>query len=433
MKAATRAKLKRLAESRPRYKTGPMKGKFKPASSVRSRPRRRRNPGVAPKANPYFKVGRKRGRVAKGEKVKQMTFFVAMPKGAKDKAAVKKHLSRVAKGRRSSTRKSALAALTRTYGAKRTSRTPIGVAELRPRRKKKAAAKAAPPRKTPKKKGTKTVAKKKKAAPKRKDGKRSKASYRRAALKGWASRRKAGTAPAKRKARRRRPIRSIYLKPRGSKKNKRYNIFRRKRGGFSISSHRNPLNNLKAALLSGAATYAGFFAARALTKVVGDALSKSATFATGTGKTLQQIIPAGGVFATAALLGPKLFGRQPVIAGALINGAAIALGDAIMAQVLSSANAASVGMLTSSTTTAATTASSGTSATAQTEVKGFDEYVQQQQLAANVEEAMALDEYVQMGANVEEALASPGLSADEVDYMQRGGAGGVFAKTVFSS
>jgi hypothetical protein len=61
------------------------------------------------------------------------------------------------------------------------------------------------------------------------------------------------------------------------------------------------------------------------------------------------------------------------------------------------------------------------------------EYTPEALQGTNVEEAMALDEYVEgMGAEVEEALASPGLSADEMAGFQTGYAGGTLAKTVFS-
>jgi hypothetical protein len=148
-------------------------------------------------------------------------------------------------------------------------------------------------------------------------------------------------------------------------------------------------------------------------------------------------VPAGAMFLLSTLVAPKIgfLRRKTKILEGMQLGSAFALFDTVVKELVSPALM-------------------GTAPTLATALAGYDDVgvmgmgsyiadptgyslppasqVAEPGVGLDVTEAMALDEYIAepmggMGFNIEEVLAD-----SEIDYMQRGGAGGSLAKTVFT-
>ena len=191
---------------------------------------------------------------------------------------------------------------------------------------------------------------------------------------------------------------------------------------------RNPINALKKAL----PIYGGFLAAKILTKLAGDFLvPKLGTLP----EAAKQLLPAGLMFIGATMLAPKLLKGKAKLLEGLQMGATLSLLDTIVKQFI-----------------APQLPTAGIMGTIRGALSGYDDmgvqgygygsYIADPRgyslppahatmepgVGLDAHEAMALDEYVSdVGYDVNEALAD-----SEVDYMQRGGAGGTLAHSVFS-
>ena len=383
----THAQRSRLARSRPRYKTGPMKGKFKPTgrNPKRKTTRRRRA-----RKNPDYSIT------------------------AKEATAFKRKVARERKA-----------------AAKRASAAPRPAAASSAAPKKPARKKAA------KKTGGKKMAKKKKAKGKKHMTKKQKHSA--AGRKGWRTRRAAGTAPkrkaAKRKATKKRRTRWGHsftgrYTP-STKKRRRYTV-RRKLAHVKSHGKSHPRykyyvkhNDVKSMLMQGLGLFGGFYGM----KIINNLLKIHVTSKIpGLPVSIAPVIPAVGGFVL-ALLAPKLIKGKPALVGAIQAGATIALLDTVVKAFVIPNLPASI-----------TPYLQGIDDVGYGRFGGFGypslgEYIPQQpglgDYGIEAYEAMALDEYVQersgMGYDVNEALAD-----SEVQGFQSGYAAGSLAKTVFS-
>lgn len=440
--------------SPPRYKTGPKKGQFKPRSARRNPSSRRSHAQKVSWAVGYRKLPKSASATTRAKQAYRQAAYRRALRAAGTSPLKNPLTDAMRKAMRgidapAPKRRSPAKRKRKTTAAKQVK--PV-VVVVKPPAAKRAA----------KKRGATTVAKKKakktkrakRAAPRR--GKPTKAARSAAARKGWRKRRAKKSAAKRVRAKsgsrrrvRRNPGRTykhkaaapqktkrgrykrkgrvakqkLYLSPRPGAGPVPYRLRRRRMPrSYKYRVTRNPMTTLKTALTQGGMIYAGFFASRALGSFINSKLSTVGSLATLPTAAKAAIGPAA-VAIGAALLGPKIFkGKLAGLTQALAQGAVLAIGDILAKQLIPAETLPSVGL---------SEYVSGYGG------YGLQEYVPQQiGMGAEVSEAMALDEYVQsggMGVNVEEALASPGLSSDEIAYMQQGGAGGSLSRTVFSS
>jgi hypothetical protein len=198
---------------------------------------------------------------------------------------------------------------------------------------------------------------------------------------------------------------------------------------------KNPLGTIKKVL----PIYGGFLAIRVLHGLFRKYVNPKLGLSTENENKYGPLIPAGVLFLASTLLAPRVLKGKPKIVEALQVGSAFALFNTIVKQLVLPAIPSTAGSAME---------------TIKNSLNGYDDvgvmgYGMGSYIAdptgyslpgrgASIEpgvgldahEAMALDEYIAdggMGFDVAESLAGT-----EIDYMQRGGAGGSLSKTVFT-
>jgi len=232
----------------------------------------------------------------------------------------------------------------------------------------------------------------------------------------------------KRRRRSRLSKQSVYLtsKPRG--RIKRYRVRRSKRVSKSGNSfytyslaRQNPGGALKGALMAGLGVFGGVLAARMtgalLAKYVLPKLLPSTTSAS-TARWVGALLPGLSMFLLATFVAPKVIKGKPNVVRGLQMGSVVALADGLVnALVVGGTIPASVQPYVQGPGYA---------------MQGFGAFQYSQPLADYVDYDNRLGEYVDLdnryGGEASEPLA---LGMDEQAYFQTGGAGGVFASTVF--
>jgi hypothetical protein len=280
---------------------------------------------------------------------------------------------------------------------------------------------AAAPKKTVRKR--KTTAKRRKTVAKRKDPKRvraakkaartraaKKAARSRAAKKAARSRKKAPrrkkTTRRKKAVRRKGVVRNLRLRKPGSRKKRTYQVRRRKRR-YTIGAKKNPMKAMKTALSRGAAFWAGLTGMR----VINAALKIHVTdrFAASLPAQIAPLLPSLAGFIASTVIVPRVTKKKTFVES-LQMGATVAMIDAVFNTFVKPALPASMVPYFSGYGE-------------MTVYEPVAEYVDyDNRLGEGMSEYVPDNRYGQF--QVTEALAM-----DEIDYMQRGGAGGVFAKT----
>lgn len=230
-----------------------------------------------------------------------------------------------------------------------------------------------------------------------------------------------------------------YKRRRSAKKKRSYRLVatRKRRGKRRLSPRlkrvrRNPMNTLKKSL----PIYGGFLAIRVASSYLGGYIAKQ-EWGTKLGKAAP-FVPAGAMFLLSTLVAPKIgfLRKNAKLLEGMQLGSAFALFDVAVKNLVAPALAGTAPDLAR--------ALSGYDDVGVMGYGGYGSYiadptgyslppapaVAEPGVGLDVTEAMALDEYIAdpgMGFDVEEVLAN-----SEIDYMQRGGAGGSLAKTVFT-
>lgn len=228
-----------------------------------------------------------------------------------------------------------------------------------------------------------------------------------------------------------------YKRRKTSKKTRRYAVpmtrKRKLKPRIKRIGKKNPMGMLKRTL----PIYGGFLAVRVLHGLFRHYVNPMLKLDPDTERKFGPLIPAGALF-LASMFAPKIIKGKPKIVEGIQLGATFSLLNTIVRQFV-----------------APSLPDTGVMATVKGALSGYDDvgvmgygygsYVADPSLyelpapsptaaigpgvGLDVTEAMALDEYIAepLGFDVQEALAGT-----EVDYMQRGGAGGSLAKTVFT-
>jgi hypothetical protein len=256
-------------------------------------------------------------------------------------------------------------------------------------------------------------------------------------------RRKVSAAPVRRRRRRRNPWsvtkrlntrRHVIRHSKRPKRRYRLVATRRKRFAPRLVAYRNPMNTIKRVL----PIYGGFLAVRVLQGLFRHYVNPKLGLSLENENKYGPLIPAGLLFIASTMLAPKIIKGKPKLLEGLQIGAAFSLFNTVVKQLI-----------------VPSLPDTGVMSTIKGALAGYDDVGVQgyggygayiadpsgyslpgrQQTAEpgvglDVHEAMALDEYVAdggMGFDVSEVLAGT-----EIDYMQRGGAGGSLSKTVFT-
>lgn len=374
--------IKRIKTARGvRYMRG---GKFISKAAVkRSRAAKKRTKKAAPKRKRTTTIKRPRVTVTVKTNVKRKT--------VKRKANPRKDPKRVAAGKKAA----------RTRAKKAAARSLAGKKAARTRKKK-----------TTKKTRSKSVITK---AQRRKWGRKGglkaarmrKAKGRKKTTKRKTTRRKT----AKRKTtRRKKTVRTLMLRPARKRRGKKvkHRVIRRKR---RYTVKKNPMKTMKSALMSGLGVFAGLMGM----KVINNALRIHVTEKVpGIPAQLVPILPSLAGFLASTIVVPKVTKKKKFV-DALQMGATVAMLDAVFAQFVRPQIAKSPAL-------------APYFAGDMTVYEPVAAYQVHEPVAEYVDYDNRLGDYVPDNRygqfQVTEALA-----ADEIDYMQRGGAGGVFAKT----
>jgi hypothetical protein len=218
------------------------------------------------------------------------------------------------------------------------------------------------------------------------------------------------TKSKRRKTRARTAKRGLRLRPGPSKKRRTYKLKRRVRKsrkgkrfyGYTVS--KNP----KTAIKNGLMLYGGLLGMRVVNNLLNEHVIKK-HLAASIPASVIGIVPAAAGFGVACFLLPKVLKGKADLVKNLQLGSVIALADAVVNTFIKPKLPASVQSL-----------------------MGYGAYQLTEPLAEYLPYDNRLGEYLPYDNRLGQFDATEPLSADELAYMQTGGAGGVFSKTVFN-